>query len=268
MAKSNSPEFSVLMATHLRAPLLRRSLGSLRAQTFQDFEIVLVADAWDGDTAAVAAELLRPQDRFIKRNGRPGPAESRNVALDNAKGEWIVFLDDDDSFETQHLSQLAAAHRAGPSLLLYSDCALVTEDRTQPGIPPISRQRLDLGSQNTQQLWIKNYIPNHALAYHHSVLDGVRFDPYMASLEDWEFLLAACERAHMPSYYPGGGAVMHKDYVNPGTRRGTAETSTNSMVVLDFLYTYRRRPAPTPALREQRRALMASVGMNVPPDWF
>jgi glycosyltransferase involved in cell wall biosynthesis len=266
--QSNRPEFSVLMATHLRAPLLRRSLSSLRAQTFQDFEIIVVADAWDAETAAVAAELLRPQDRFIKRSGKPGPAESRNTALDHAQGEWIVFLDDDDSFEPQHLAQLAAAHRAGPARVLYSDCDIVTEDRTQTGMPPLSRQRLELGSQNTQQLWVKNYIPNHALAFHHTVLDGVRFDTHMASLEDWEFLLAACEHSHLPSYYPGGGAVVHKDYVNPGTRRGTAESSTNSLVILDFLYAYRRRPAPTAALREARRALLTGVGLSLPVEWF
>ncbi|MDM4764970.1 glycosyltransferase family 2 protein [Pelomonas sp. SE-A7] len=264
---ADRPFFSILTPTHLRPALLRRSLGSLLGQGFQDFEIIVVADAWDAASAQAAAELLRPQDRFFKRDGKPGPAASRNAALDLARGEWIVFLDDDDSFEPHHLATLHAAIQAGGSPVLFTDCAVVTEDRTQPGMPPLSRQQLAFGAQDVQQLWVKNFIPNHALAYRRSLLEGIRFDAHMASLEDWEFLVAVCERA-LPRYYPGGGVVMHKDYVNPGTRRGTAENSNNSLVILDFLYTYRRWPAPTPELKAQRQALLTGVGLSLPIEWF
>ncbi|MBV8124297.1 MAG: glycosyltransferase, partial [Paucibacter sp.] len=48
------PFFSIITPTHLRAELLRRALTSIRAQTFQDFEIIVVADAMDAATGAVA----------------------------------------------------------------------------------------------------------------------------------------------------------------------------------------------------------------------
>ena len=94
-----SPLFTVIVTTHLRGPLLARALASLRAQTFQDFEVIVVADALDAGTAQACAEWLRPQDQFLKRSGKPGPAESRNVGLRLAKGEWILYLDDDDTHE-------------------------------------------------------------------------------------------------------------------------------------------------------------------------
>lgn len=262
-----TPFFSVLMPTHLRPALLRRSLGSLRAQSLQDFEIIVVADAWDAESAAVAAELLGPADSFIKRPGTPGPATSRNVGMAHAQGEWIVFLDDDDSFEPHHLATLRAAIAASTSPVLFTDCAVVTEDRTQPGMPPLSRQQLDFSRQDVSQLWVKNFIPNHALAYSRRLLEGIAFDAHMASLEDWEFLVAVCARA-LPEHFASTGVVMHKDYVNPGTRRGTQETSSNNVVILDFLYTYRRWPAPTPELKAQRQALLAGVGLSLPIEWF
>lgn len=262
-----TPFFSVLMPTHLRPALLRRSLGSLRAQSFQDFEIIVVADAWDAESAAVAAELLGPADTFIKRQGKNGPATSRNVAMTQARGEWIVFLDDDDSFEPQHLATVRAAIDASTSPVLFTDCAVVTEDRTQDGMPPLSRQQLDFSRQDVNQLWVKNFIPNHALAYRRSLLEGISFDAHMASLEDWEFLVAVCARA-LPQHFASTGVVMHKDYVNPGTRRGTQETSSNNVVILDFLYTYRRWPAPTQELKTQRQALLAGVGLSLPLEWF
>jgi cellulose synthase/poly-beta-1,6-N-acetylglucosamine synthase-like glycosyltransferase len=56
------PFFSIITATHLRPALLARNLRSLCAQTFQDFEVIVVADALDGGTAAICAELRREQD--------------------------------------------------------------------------------------------------------------------------------------------------------------------------------------------------------------
>ena len=256
------------MATHLRPKLLRRALASLQAQTFQDFETIVVADAWDGDSALAAAELLRPADRFLKRNGAPGPALSRNAALDMARGEWVVFLDDDDSFLPGHL-QTVHTHAQDPTVqLLFSDCTVITEDRSLPGMPALSQLQLSLIGKPTDALWVKNFIPNHALAYRRSLLgDDCRFDAHLASQEDWDFLLAALSRAPLRPF-AGGGAVMHKDYVNPGTRRGTKESSNNSTVLLDFLHSYRRWQAPTEALKAQRQALLKGVGLDLPLAWF
>jgi glycosyltransferase involved in cell wall biosynthesis len=267
MATMSNPSISVVMATHLRPLLLRRALQSLREQSFQDFEIVVVADAWGPADAGVAAELLRPQDVYIKRRGPPGPATSRNVGLDQARGDWVVFLDDDDSFLPHHLQAVHEHARGDGPPVLFTDCLVVTEDRSQPALAPLSRQALTLTPQNVQALWVKNFIPNHALAYRRTVLEGVRFDPHLASLEDWDFLLAVCAQA-MPAPFAGGGVVMHKDYVNPGNRRGTQESSSNSTVILDFLHIYRRWPAPGPELKAQRQALLAGVGLKLPLEWF
>jgi glycosyltransferase involved in cell wall biosynthesis len=264
---TRNPFFSIVMATHERPQLLHRALQSLRAQSFTDFEIVLVADAWDPQTPAVAAELLGPRDTFVKRTGNPGPAESRNTALRLARGEWVIFLDDDDSFRPHHL-QAVHAHASRPDArVLFADCEVVTEDRSKAGIPVLGEQRLQITGNDVRALWVKNFIPNHALAFRRAELDGLAFDDHMASLEDWDFLLGVCARA-MPQPFDGGGVVMHKDYVNPGMRRGTQTTSSNHTVVLDFLHAYRRWPAPDAALKAQRKALLAQVGLDLPVEWF
>lgn len=262
-----NPFITVVMATHLRASLLRRALQSLRDQTFTDFEVLLVADALDADTAAAAADLLRPQDTFVKRAGPPGPAESRNLALRLARGDWVVFLDDDDTFLPHHLQTVAGHARSPEARVLFTNCEIVTEDRSKAELAPLSRQALDLGGHDVAQLWVKNFIPNHCLAYRRSLLDGLGFDDHLASQEDWDFLLGVCDRA-TPVHFTGGGVVMHKDYVNPGMRRGTQTTSNNNVVVLDFLHIYRRWPAPTAALKAQRQALLKTVGLDFPGEWF
>ncbi|WP_077036277.1 glycosyltransferase family A protein [Pelomonas sp. KK5] len=268
MPSTPTPFFSIITATHLRPLLLQRALQSLRAQSFADFEVIVVADAWDRGSAAVAVELLTERDSFFKRSGPPGPAASRNEGLKLARGEWVVFLDDDDSFAPHHLQALHAQATSTPAQVLFTDCTVITEDRNQPGIPPLGQGLLALGQHDPQQLWVKNFIPNHALAYRRSLLsEETRFDPHLASLEDWDFLLAVCAKS-MPVHWAGGGVVMHKDYVNTGTRRGTSEGANNNLVVLDFLHIYRRWSAPSPELKAQRKEVLKGAGLDLPLEWF
>ncbi|MFG6466223.1 glycosyltransferase family 2 protein [Roseateles sp. BYS87W] len=267
MPPNTLPFFSIVMATHARAQTLRRALLSLRQQTCTDYEVLLVADVLDADTAQVTADLLGANDIFIKRNGAPGPAESRNLGLQHARGEWVIFLDDDDTLLPHHLQTLQAHCEAPGAQALFTDVTIVTEDRRQPGMPELSRQVVPLGGVDVNTLWVKNFIPLHCLAYRRTLLQGLRFDTHLASQEDWDWLLAVCSRA-MPVYVPGGGAVMHKDFVNPGMRRGQQESSNNTTVVQDFLHVYRRWPAPTPELKAARGGLIQSVGLALPVDWF
>lgn len=263
----SAPFFSVIVPTHRRPELLRRALSSVLGQSCRDFELVVIDDAGDAATALAAAELLRPADTFLRRAGAPGPAGSRNAGLDLARGEWIVFLDDDDALMPGHLAAIQAEARTGAGPVLFCDCEVVTEDRGVPGTPALTRELVKLGALDVHTLWVKNAIPPHALAYRRTVLDGIRVDPYMDSVEDWEFLLAVCERA-LPRHCAAAGVIQHVDRVNKGNRRSTSEAATGSRVVLDYLYTYRRRPAPTPELRARRKELFKSVGMDLPAEWF
>ena len=97
------PFFTIIIPTHNRAQLLERSINSLRAQTFGDFEIIIVSDCADQETFKVATSKLSGSDVFIKRKGLPGPAESRNYGLDIASGDYVIFLDDDDTLAPSYL---------------------------------------------------------------------------------------------------------------------------------------------------------------------
>jgi glycosyltransferase involved in cell wall biosynthesis len=267
MTAAPPPFFSIVVPTHRRPLLLERALKSLSRQTFQDFETIVVADMWDRDTATVAADVLRHSSVFIKRSGQAGPAISRNMGLNMAKGEWVIFLDDDDTFEPHHLQALYTQAYMQGFMVLFTDCVVVTEDRNRDGTPELSRDKLHLIDSDVNSLWVKNFIPIHSLAYRRSAITGCSFDPHLSSLEDWDFILSVCSRS-MPKPYAGGGAVIHKDYVNPGGSRGSQETANNSIVILDYLHIYRRWPAPTSEIKMQRQALLRSVGMDFPLEWF
>ena len=101
--------FSIIVPTHDRPELLARALRSLQAQTWRDFTVIVVSDS--PRYVAPYAELQALQGRYLyvlRSSGPAGPAASRNLGQRLAQAPYLMFLDDDDSFEPDHLARLAA----------------------------------------------------------------------------------------------------------------------------------------------------------------
>ena len=93
----NDPFFSVIVPLHNAAEYMRTGLDSIRGQDFQDYELLIVCDRCEDNTVEIAGEYIRPGTNdtlCLVSYGRAGM--SRNAALDVARGEWILFMDDDD----------------------------------------------------------------------------------------------------------------------------------------------------------------------------
>ena len=88
----SEPFFSVIVPAHNSAKYIRKCLHSVKMQTFKDYELIVVCDNCQDDTAQIA---LGYADRVITTDhGMDGLA--RNAGIDAAEGEWLMFLDDDD----------------------------------------------------------------------------------------------------------------------------------------------------------------------------
>lgn len=93
----NSPKISVIVPVYKAEAYLHRCVDSLLAQTFHDFEVLLIDDGSPDRSGEICDEYARQDSRirvFHKENG--GVSSARNLGLDNAKGEWICFVDSDD----------------------------------------------------------------------------------------------------------------------------------------------------------------------------
>lgn len=92
-----SPRISVIVPVYNAEKWLRRCIDSILAQTFTDFEVLLVDDGSTDGSGAICDEYATVDPRvcvFHKPNG--GASSARNFALDNAKGLWVTFCDADD----------------------------------------------------------------------------------------------------------------------------------------------------------------------------
>lgn len=88
------PTFSVIIPTHNGAThgWLWKCINSVKSQTFTDYELIIVADSCEDDTAEQAKKYA---DKLIVTDTH-NDGFARNAGLDAAEGEWVLFLDDDD----------------------------------------------------------------------------------------------------------------------------------------------------------------------------
>lgn len=101
------PKISVIVPTYNNAPWLPRCLDSILAQSYQNLEIIVVDDGSVDDTAAVLQEYTGKDSRIYpirKTNGGVTSARLRGVA--EATGDWIGFVDGDDTIEPQMYERL------------------------------------------------------------------------------------------------------------------------------------------------------------------
>lgn len=94
------PEFSVIITTHNRPTLLREAITSVLAQTVQDYEVIVIDDG-------SAPPARTPNDRrvrVVRRSDPGGPAAARNAGVRESRGDYLVFLDDDDLFTPNRLA--------------------------------------------------------------------------------------------------------------------------------------------------------------------
>ena len=115
------PAVSVITPAYNAAGFIGEMVDSVRAQTFEDWELVIVDD---GSTDATLELLTEWGDRdgriHVLHQGNRGPSAARNLAMRAARGAFFAFLDSDDTWEAEYLErQLAVFHE-------YPDAHLVT----------------------------------------------------------------------------------------------------------------------------------------------
>ncbi len=95
------PTVSVIIPTYNRKALLRQALESVFAQSYRDFEVIVIDDGSTDGTE----EALRPLFERIRYLSKPngGPASARNRGIKEARGDYIAFLDSDDLWEPKFL---------------------------------------------------------------------------------------------------------------------------------------------------------------------
>jgi glycosyltransferase involved in cell wall biosynthesis len=254
-----NPLFSIVVTTHHRPSLLERALQSLLQQSFNDFEIVLASDEGSTETKKVAQRLLRDHDVFICLPGSHGPAETRNCAVSLARGRFVMFLDDDDSFLPNYLQDVVNCDRFINDAVNYVSYTKVQESRISGKPQVISTQQEDTGLHEIDSLLVHNFIPNNAIIAPAWMVRRHPIDIRLRSHEDWDFLLSLLHQ-HSFNFLDISGPVVH---INQGSSRNNDSVSSGA-VGLDFLSIYRKWPVAEDHIRHARKEMLNRFGLDLP----
>lgn len=109
-------KFSIIIPAHNAAKFIRKALDSVKIQTYKDYELIVVCDACEDNTADIAREYT---DKVIEVD-YASEGRTRNDGLDAARGDWILWIDDDDWWMHEYVLETLAEYLTNEDTLSFA----------------------------------------------------------------------------------------------------------------------------------------------------
>lgn len=187
-------KYSIILPVYNAELTLRRCLDSLLRQPFADYELLLVNDGSTDGSAEICREYAAayPQLRYIeKENG--GVSSARNLALAQAQGEYILFVDSDDYVSERYFSVLEAAlAQSDPDLLLFGYQNFGTLRSTWNTGNYLEREECAVAARVSDALRAYLFSSLWSKVFRRSIIDAhrLRFDTSLSIGEDQAFIFS------------------------------------------------------------------------------
>jgi glycosyltransferase involved in cell wall biosynthesis len=184
---------SVIIPTYRRVEEMRLAALSALAQTYANIEVIVVADGPDAEARA-AVDGIDPRLRYIELAVNSGPAEARNQGVRASRGEWLTFLDDDDTMLPEKVERaLAKADRTKPKVMI--SCRTIYRRDGRDDVWP--RRPIAKAEDVADYILLRpslmgrpGVLPVQSLMVHRSIFEEVPFTTHKDH-EDWAWLLEA-----------------------------------------------------------------------------
>lgn len=126
---------SIITPAWKAAGYIRETIASVQAQTYPNWEMLIVDDCSPDNTCEIIEEFSTKDDRIrlIRQPENGGPARARNGALYHAKGRWIAFLDSDDLWLSTKLETQIAFHQSQMAHITYTEYRRISADSHKTG---------------------------------------------------------------------------------------------------------------------------------------
>jgi hypothetical protein len=189
MNTADQPQVSVVIPAHNAAVHISAALRSVFAQTFSNFEVILVNDG-SSDTE-ILEQILQPylpRIRYIRQQNR-GPSAARNAGIREARGKYVAFLDSDDLWLPHHLAKQMEILQTNVALgLIYANA--IQFQRSKPvgiafeTVPQFGEPTLD--TLLTERCTVNT---SSAVVLRDALLQSGLFDETMNRCEDFDLWL-------------------------------------------------------------------------------
>jgi len=182
--RERQPLVSIVLPTYNGSRYLREALESCLAQTYQNWELIVVDDCSNDSTPEIIAEFVArdPRIRSIRHEVNQKLPQALNTGHAAARGEYLTWTSDDNRFLPPALEQMTRFLEQHPSVaLVYADCVLIDERgqylRDFPSEPPSRLAYIDT---------LACFLYRRSM---YQALGG--YDPELVLAEDYEYFLRA-----------------------------------------------------------------------------
>lgn len=192
-------DISIIIPVFNKGDALCDCLDSILAQTFSEFECLLIDDGSTDGSGLICDQYAATDPRVKvvhKKNG--GVSSARNVGIDMAQGRYLMFCDADDIIPQDALEQMICAMRTSTSELVVGGFDQVSIDRknnTLQNTREYHRSFLQIDTQDTAALWgfwsDNNMLSSCGKLFQKEIIsgNGILFDTGLVVMEDYAFVL-------------------------------------------------------------------------------
>lgn len=203
---NNSSAVSVIVPVYNTEKYLRRCLDSILTQTFTDWECLVIDDGSTDTSPTICDEYANKDPRFkVFHKMNSGASASRNVGIDNARGEYIIFIDSDDWWQRNDcLKELATIAETNGADLVRGEYQKVDEEGN---VIIAGKHKPDLEGKILSSYEMLNYgiageFFGVLFLFRRKAIGNNRYDESMTFLEDMDFLVRIFRKSLKCIYAP------------------------------------------------------------------
>jgi len=189
---ANAPKVSIIIPTYNYGRFLQTAIDSAFAQTFKDFEVIVIDDGSTDDTKGIIQSKYAHRIKYIYQEHKGAPA-ARNRGFREAKGEYVVFLDADDWLSEEYLEYKVNVLNNNEDIgWVYSDWYYVDDKGLLERVsksPSFYKRKLE-GDISSELFSSGNYITTDAVLIRKACIEKVGgFDESLPALQDYDLWL-------------------------------------------------------------------------------
>ena len=187
MPTAATPRVSVFIPAYNREDLIGDAVGSVLAQTFRDFELIVVDDGSTDRTCAIVEAFGDPRVRLVSNGANLGIPISRNRGLELARGDYLAILDSDDRMLPERLRRQVAFLDANPGHALIGSWARFIDGAGKPTgrrrIQPVAPADVDA------HLLFRCCISNRSVMGRTAIMRAYGYDPAFPRCQDYDLFV-------------------------------------------------------------------------------
>lgn len=196
-SQNENPKVTVLMPVYNAERYLRDAIDSILAQSFTDFELLIINDGSTDGSVEIIASFSDPRIRVVHNNRNLGLVATLNKGIDLARGNYIARMDNDDISLPKRLEEQVACLDADSSLSVVAvKVTLIDELGREIGSWSSDKYGTDT-HEICRNLPLVCCIAHPGIMARKNVLSSYRYDPAWKNIEDYNLWLRLCADGYL-----------------------------------------------------------------------